>query len=62
MCNGKCSFFQRKTTDRFFYCQDCAKKVGESYLIREKNFGRLRCGCCNGLVRTNSIIYKKILS
>ena len=52
MCNGSCKFFQKSIPDDFHYCQECAKFVGYRYLYREeKIFGRLRCSCCNGLVR-----------
>lgn len=59
MCKGKCTFFQKKKSDRFHYCQDCGKRIGESNLIKEKNFGRFRCGCCNGLVRVKYMVYKR---
>ena len=52
MCNDSCRFFQKNIGDDFHYCQECAKFVGYRYLYREeKVFGRLRCSCCNGLVR-----------
>jgi len=59
MCKGKCSFFSKKYNERFYYCQGCAKRIGESNLIKEKNHGRLRCSCCNGLVRTKFMVYKE---
>jgi len=58
MCTGNCDFFERKSKDRFHYCQDCGKRVGESNTYKEKQYGRLRCSCCNGLVRTKYIVYK----
>ena len=55
MCNGSCRFFQKDIADNFHYCQECAKFVGYRYLYREeKVFGRLRCSCCNGLVRNKT--------
>lgn len=52
MCNGSCGLFQKSIPDDFHYCQQCAKFIGIRYLYREeKIFGRLRCSCCNGLVR-----------
>ena len=60
MCNGKCDFFE-KIFEQFFYCQDCRKFVGESNLFREnKEFGRRRCSCCNGLVRTKAKVFSKL--
>ena len=63
MCNGSCVFFQKNIVDDFHYCQECAKFVGYRYLYREdKVFGRLRCSCCNGLVRNRKRKMQKYIT
>ena len=52
MCNGLCLRFTKKYYGDNYYCQDCAIFINSSYLHREdSSMKRLRCGCCNGLVR-----------
>ena len=59
MCNGVCTRFQKFIGYDNHYCQGCAKFVNKKYLVREsKAFGRLRCTCCNGLVRNKPRRYK----
>lgn len=51
MCNGICSRFKKELGVNF-YCQDCAKFISKSNVKKEsKPNGRMRCSCCNGLVR-----------
>ncbi len=59
MCNGVCVRFEKIHMGKNHYCQGCAKFINRKYLTREaKNFGRLRCSCCNGLVRNKPRLYK----
>ena len=59
MCNGGCTRFQKFIGYDNHYCQGCAKFINKKYLVREsKVFGRLRCSCCNGLVRNKPRRYK----
>lgn len=52
MCKGVCDRFDRDYFGVNHYCQECAKFINKKYLKREKRkMGRLRCICCNGLVR-----------
>jgi hypothetical protein len=54
MCNGICSRFV-KSLGLNYYCQSCAKFIGKRFLSKEnKSYGRLRCSCCNGLVRNKA--------
>jgi len=58
MCNGLCVRFKRKRKEKNYYCQKCAKFIPKSCLKREeKDNGRLRCSCCNGLVRNKTRVY-----
>ena len=55
MCKNLCERFERDYFGENHYCQECAKFVNKKYLKREKRkMGRLRCSCCNGLVRNNT--------
>lgn len=58
MCKGICDFFEKKPHDKYHYCQDCGRKVGEINMFKEKKYKRLRCKCCNGLVRAKFMVYK----
>jgi|21_taG_2_1085346.scaffolds.fasta_scaffold01265_10 hypothetical protein len=59
MCNGVCSRFKKELGVNF-YCQDCAKFISKSNVIKESKInGRMRCSCCNGLVR-NKARYRTI--
>ena len=52
MCKNICSRFDKVYFGLNHYCQSCAKFINKKYLVREKRInGRLRCVCCNGLVR-----------
>ena len=51
MCNNLCERFEKIYYGESFYCQDCAKFIYKKYLKKEKGIGRMRCQCCNGLVR-----------
>lgn len=58
MCNNVCSRFKKKPLEKNYYCQKCAKFIPSHNLSRERKFnGRLRCGCCNGLVRNKTRVY-----
>ena len=51
MCNGVCSRFT-KDLGINFYCQSCAKFISKKNVVKESKInGRMRCSCCNGLVR-----------
>lgn len=59
MCNGVCNRFEKKIGGDNHYCQGCAKFINKKYLVREvKSYGRLRCSCCNGLVRNKPRLYR----
>ena len=59
MCNGICNRFLRKAYGKNYYCQKCAKFIPMENLRREKRgHGRLRCSCCNGLVRNRVRVYQ----
>ena len=51
--------FEKKIGGDNHYCQGCAKFINKKYLVREvKSYGRLRCSCCNGLVRNKPRLYR----
>lgn len=60
MCNGLCVYrFKKKSNENHYYCQRCAIFVPYSELYKEmKTNGRLRCSCCNCLVRNKPRTYK----
>ena len=59
MCNGICHIFEHKINEKNHYCQKCSRFIPLSKLYKEnKNFGRLRCKCCHGLVRNKSRVYR----
>ena len=59
MCNGVCNRFEKKIGGDNHYCQGCAKFINKKYLVREvKSYGRLRCSCCNGLVRNKPRLFR----
>ena len=59
MCNGLCLRFTKKYYGDNYYCQECALFIHGSYLHRENSsMKRLRCGCCNGLVRNKPKQFK----
>jgi len=59
MCNGLCSRFTKKYYGDSYYCQECATFIHKNYLHRENSsMARLRCGCCNGLVRNKPKKFK----
>ena len=58
MCKNTCNRFVRKAGTDNYYCQNCAKYIPSEFCVREvKRNGRLRCSCCNGLVRNKSKIF-----
>jgi|TARA_R110000824_G_scaffold26662_1_gene91380 hypothetical protein len=64
MCKNLCERFDSDYFGVNHYCQECAKFINKKYLKKEKRkFGRLRCTCCNGLVRTKpkKIHIRKVL-
>ena len=59
MCNGYCTRYTHKINEKNHYCQKCSTFIPATYLYKEnKQFGRLRCNCCHGLVRHKTRIYK----
>lgn len=59
MCNGICGYFKHEPDEKNHYCQKCSKFIPRKSLTKEnKEFGRLRCNCCNGLVRHKPRVYK----
>lgn len=58
MCNGICQRFRKRKLGKNHYCQKCARFIPVENLTRErKTNGRMRCGCCNGLVRNKTRVY-----
>lgn len=63
MCNGVCGLFVKAIDENHHYCQKCTKFIPKSSLYKEnKEFGRLRCKCCHGLVRHKPRTYKVAVS
>jgi len=58
MCKNTCSRFERQQGEKNYYCQNCAKYIPKKHTHKEnKNEGRRRCSCCNGLVRNKVKIF-----
>jgi hypothetical protein len=58
MCKNACNRFTRRAGMENYYCQNCARYIPIDFIHREKKSnGRLRCSCCNGLVRNKPKIF-----